>query len=49
MAFGVWPCLTVARLQLFPPLTFMQPTGAEQVIQYGGIKLTVVEVTTTLP
>jgi hypothetical protein len=34
---------------LYPPLTFMQPTGREQVIEYDGIKLTVVECTTTLP
>ena len=36
---------------LYPPLTFMQmePTGSEQVIEHKGIKLTVVEVTTTLP
>jgi len=34
---------------LYPPLTFMQSTGREQVIEYDGIKLTVVECTTTLP
>jgi len=34
---------------LFPPLTFMQPTGRVQVIELNGFKLTIVEVTTTLP
>ena len=39
---------------LFPPLTFMQPTGKQQVVevkQDNGdmFKLTIVEVTTTLP
>jgi len=34
---------------LFPPLTFLQPTGNKQMIEYKGIKLTIVEVTTTLP
>jgi len=34
---------------LFPPLTFMQPTGRIQVIEVDGIKLTVVEVRVTIP
>ena len=34
---------------LYPPLTFLQPTGAEQVIEYDGIKLSVVEVEPTVP
>jgi len=34
---------------LFPPLTYLQPNGNQQVIEYDGIKLTVVEVATTLP
>ena len=41
------------RETLFPPLTFVQPTGRVQVIEckHGGLtfKLTVVEVKTTLP
>jgi len=34
---------------LFPPLTFLQPTGKEQTMEHKGIKLTILEVTTTLP
>jgi len=34
---------------LFLPLTFLQPTGKEQTIEHKGIKLTILEVTTTLP
>ena len=39
---------------LFPPLTFMQPTGKEQVIEFelpggGSFKLCIIEVKTTLP
>ena len=34
---------------LHPPLTFMQWTGREQLIEYDGIKLTVVECTATMP
>ena len=34
---------------LFPPLTFLQPTGNRQMMEHKGIKLIIVEVTTTLP
>jgi hypothetical protein len=34
---------------LFPPLTFLQPTGKEQTMEHKGIKLTILEVATTLP
>ena len=39
---------------LFPPLTFMQPTGKEQVMEFklpggGSFKLCIIEVKTTLP
>ncbi len=34
---------------LYPPLTFVQPTGREQVVEHGDFKLTIIEVTTTLP
>ena len=39
---------------LFPPLTFMQPTGKEQVMEFklpggGSLKLCIIEVKTTLP
>ena len=34
---------------LFPPLTFLQPTGKEQIMKHKGIKLTILEVTTTIP
>ena len=30
---------------LCPPLTMMKPTGREQIIEYDGIKLTIIEVT----
>jgi len=32
---------------LFPPLTFLQPTGRTQVLKLGGINVNVVEVTPT--
>ena len=37
------------RETLFPPLTFVQPTGKEQVVEVKDFRLTIIEVTTTLP
>ena len=39
---------------LFPPLTFMKPTGKEQVMEFplpngGTFKLCIIEVSTTVP
>jgi hypothetical protein len=33
---------------LYPPLTYLQPTGRTQVIEVGKCKMTIVEVTPTL-